>query len=111
MRPLHNAARAIQTCSDVQWRAWGQLGYSVRTGQPAFEHIFGMDQWEYRARNPEVNARFNASETSIVTQVANAVASAYDFSGFGRLVDVGGEPRRAAHRHPGGQPGAARGAV
>jgi hypothetical protein len=49
-----------------------------------------MDQWEYRARNPEVNAKFNASETSIVTQVANAVASAYDFSGFGRLVDVGG---------------------
>ena len=83
-------SRAIQTCSDVQWRAWGQLGYSVRTGQPAFEHIFGMDQWEYRARNPEVNAKFNASETSIVTQVANAVASAYDFSGFGSLIDVGG---------------------
>ena len=83
-------SRAIQSCSDVQWRAWGQLGYSVRTGQPAFEHIFGMDQWEYRARNPEVNAKFNASETSIVTQVANAVASAYDFSGFGSLIDVGG---------------------
>jgi hypothetical protein len=49
-----------------------------------------MDQWEYRARNPEANARFNASETSLVTQVANAVASAYDFSGFGRLIDVGG---------------------
>jgi hypothetical protein len=82
--------RAIQTCSDVPWRNWGQLGYSVRTGQPAFEHIFGMNQWEYRAANPEENARFNASETSVVTQVANAVASAYDYSGFGRLVDVGG---------------------
>jgi O-methyltransferase domain/Dimerisation domain len=88
--PASVRSRAIQTCSDVQWRAWGQLGYSVRTGRPAFEHIFGMDQWEYRARNPEANARFNASETSLVTQVANAVASAYDFSGFGRLIDVGG---------------------
>ena len=111
MRPLHIRSRAIQTCSDVPWRTWGQLGYSVRTGQPAFEHIFGMDQWEYRARNPEVNAKFNASETSLVTQVANAVASAYDFSGFGRLVDVGGEPWRAAHRDPKEQPGVARGAV
>ena len=35
---------AIQTCSDEQWRAWGQLGYSVRTGQPTFEHIFVMNQ-------------------------------------------------------------------
>ena len=83
-------SRAIQTCSDVQWRTWGQLGYSVRSGRTAFEHIFGMNQWEYRERNPEVNARFNASETSLVTQVANAVASAYDFSGISRLVDVGG---------------------
>ncbi len=83
-------SRAIQICSDVQWRTWGQLGYSVRTGQSAFEHIFGMDTWEYRARNPEANARFNASETSIVAQVANAISAAYDFSGFRTLVDVGG---------------------
>ena len=28
--------------------------------------------------------------TSLATQVANAIASAYDFSGLGILVDVGG---------------------
>ena len=44
--------RALQMCSDVQWRTWGQLGYSVRTGQPAFKQVHGMDAWEYRARNP-----------------------------------------------------------
>jgi len=88
--PVSVRSRVIHTCSDVPWRIWGQLSYSVRTGRPAFEHIFGMGEWEYRARNPEVNARFNACETSLVTQVANAVASAYDFSGFGRLIDVGG---------------------
>jgi hypothetical protein len=88
--PASLRSRAIHICSDVPWRTWGQLGYSVRTGQSAFEHVFGMDTWEYRARNPEVNARFNTSETSIVTQVANAVACAYDFSRLGRLIDVGG---------------------
>ena len=88
--PSSQRSRAIQTCSDVQWRTWGQLGYSVRTGQSAFKQVHGMDTWEYRARNPEVNARFNASETSLVTQVANAVASAYDFSGFRKVIDVGG---------------------
>jgi hypothetical protein len=65
--PASQRNRALQMFCDVQWRNWGQLGYSVRTGQPAFEHIFGMNQWEYRAANPEENARFNASETSIVT--------------------------------------------
>ena len=43
--PASVRSRAIQTCSDVQWRTWGQLGYSVRTGRPSLEHIFGMDQW------------------------------------------------------------------
>lgn len=82
--------RALQVCSDVQWRTWGQLGYSVRTGQPAFKQVHGMDAWEYRARNPEVAARFNAGMTSLATQAASAIASAYDFSGLGTLVDVGG---------------------
>ena len=28
---------AIHACGDVQWRTWGQLGYSVETGRSAFE--------------------------------------------------------------------------
>jgi O-methyltransferase/methyltransferase family protein len=88
--PASQRDRALQMCSDVQWRTWGQLGYSVRTGQPAFKQVHGMDAWEYRARNPDVDARFNAAMTSLATQVANAIASAYDFSGLGILVDVGG---------------------
>ena len=82
--------RVLQMCGDVSWRTWGQLGYSVRTGQPAFKRVHGMDAWEYRARNPELDARFNAAMTSLAGQVANAVVSAYDFSGFRTLVDIGG---------------------
>ena len=88
--PASQRDRALQVCGDVQWRTWGQLGYSVRTGQPAFNQVHGMDAWEYRARNPEVAARFNAGMTSLASQAANAIASAYDFSGLGILVDVGG---------------------
>lgn len=82
--------RALQMCGDVSWRTWGQLAYSVRTGRPAFKHVHGMDPWEYRAQNPESDAKFNASMTSLVTQVAKAVADAYDFSGLHTIVDVGG---------------------
>jgi len=52
--PVSQRDRALQVCGDVQWRTWGQLGDSVRTGQPAFKQVHGMDAWEYRARNPEV---------------------------------------------------------
>ena len=88
--PASLRSRAIQSCGDVQWRTWGQLGYSVRTGQPAFKHLFGMTPWEYRAQNPELEASFNAGMTGLATQVANAVVAAYDFSALGTLVDVGG---------------------
>jgi len=88
--PASQRDRALQMCGDVQWRTWGQLGYSVRTGQPAFKLVHGMDAWEYRTRNPVLNARFNAAMTSLAGQVANAIASAYDFSRFRTLVDIGG---------------------
>jgi uncharacterized protein (DUF433 family) len=41
--PVSLRDRALQVCGDVQWRTWGQLGYSVRTGQPAFKQVHDMD--------------------------------------------------------------------
>ena len=88
--PASLRERALQMCGDVSWRTWGQLSYSVRTGEPAFKQLHGMDPWEYRAQNPDADVRFNASMTSLAAQAANAIASAYDFSGFGTVIDVGG---------------------
>src|SRR5262252_1815100 len=42
--------------AEEQYRAWGEMLYSVRTGQPAFEHQFGMGVFEYFAQNPEPSA-------------------------------------------------------
>jgi SAM-dependent methyltransferase len=88
--PASLRGMAVYLCGDEHWRAWGHLGYSVRTGHSAFEHLFGTDPWEYRARHPETNAAFNAFMTGLVTQLADAVAAAYDFSGMRAVVDVGG---------------------
>jgi hypothetical protein len=35
------------------WRAFEQLGHSVRTGEPAFDHVWGMSNFDYWARHPE----------------------------------------------------------
>jgi len=72
------------------WRPWGELGHSVRTGEPAFDRVFGMPIFEYFAKMPEAAAVFDAAMTSISTWEAKAVVAAYDFPGIGTLVDVAG---------------------
>jgi hypothetical protein len=72
------------------WLPWGDLGHSVRTGQPAFDHVFGMPVFEYFAKMPEAAAVFDAAMTSISTVESKAVVDAYDFSKITTLVDVAG---------------------
>lgn len=74
----------------VNWHVWGALLHSVQTGQPAYEHIFGLTGWEYRAQHPETAALFDQFMTESTASVARTVATAYDFSATGTLVDVGG---------------------
>jgi hypothetical protein len=85
MRPL---ARTLN--DPAVWSAWGHLGHSVRTGDNAFEALHGVDVWAHRRAHPEQNAIFNDNMTALSSQVADAVATAYDFSGLSTVVDVGG---------------------
>jgi hypothetical protein len=73
----------------VSYQAFGGLEYSVLTGKPAFEHHFGMEFYEYLARNPEVGTLFDELMAWNTGPVAQVVA-AYDFSGVKTIVDVGG---------------------
>lgn len=70
--------------------AWKELASSVRTGRPAFVVAQGMPFFDYLRAHPEDAATFDAAMTSITAQIGEAVATAYDFSGLGTLVDVGG---------------------
>lgn len=72
------------------WRAWGALPHSVRTGETAFDHVHGVDNFAYLAAHPDFAAIFNAAMTSNTAASGAALTEAYDFSGLARLVDVGG---------------------
>jgi O-methyltransferase domain/Dimerisation domain len=74
----------------VTWRPWGELAYSVRTGKPAFDHVFGSPIFDYFSRHPDAAAVGNQAMTSTSAIDADAVVQAYDFSGIRTLVDVGG---------------------
>src|SRR5262245_26830873 len=74
----------------ITQEAWRDLLYSVRTGEPAFHHVFGMDSFSYMAQHPEEAANFDEAMSSFTTQIAVAVTAVYDFSTFHTVVDVGG---------------------
>jgi len=88
--PQSIAGYARFTAHDSTWRPWGQLSYSVKTGLPAFDRVFGMPVFEYFSRNPEAAAVFDDAMTSISTTEARAAADAYGFDGIETLLDVAG---------------------
>ena len=71
-------------------QAWGDLLHSVRTGEPAYHHVFGTDSFSHMAAHPEEAAIFDEAMAGFTRQIAEAAVEAYDFSRFGTIVDVGG---------------------
>ena len=73
-----------------QWQAWGSLSHSVRTGENAYRHVHGVGLWDYLVGHPEEAAIFDRAMTGGSRGVVEAIVSAYNFSAFGHVVDIGG---------------------
>ena len=73
-----------------RWRPFGELLYSVRTGQPAFPYVFGQKMFDYLIENPEADAIFNRSMTEMTISQGAAVADIYDFCQANMVIDIGG---------------------
>ncbi|GLZ42017.1 methyltransferase [Actinokineospora sp. NBRC 105648] len=70
------------------FRAWGDVLHTVRTGEPAFDHVFGEPFFEYLATHPEYNEIFN--RTMGVTDRPPEVLAEFDFSDARVVADIGG---------------------
>ena len=81
---------AIVASEEWHWRAYGHFIHSVRTGEPGFRQAHGCGFWEYLERHPQAAALVNDSISRAASFIAAAFVRAYDLSGIGRLVDVGG---------------------
>jgi 2,7-dihydroxy-5-methyl-1-naphthoate 7-O-methyltransferase len=68
--------------------AFTGLAHTVRTGQPAWEQVFGRPFWDYLDANPAISASFDA--TMAVDAGSAAVAEGYDWTGVEHVADVGG---------------------
>lgn len=76
---------------DWHWAACGEMAYSVKNGQPAFDHLYGKNLWQYFGEdNSTASHLFSTAMTSFSESVNQPIVEAYDFSTFHELVDVGG---------------------
>jgi C-methyltransferase len=71
-------------------RFWSRLPDCIRTGKSGIELETGKKPFEYLLGEPEVRECFNRAMTGVSNLVSQAIAAAYDFSDFVRIVDVGG---------------------
>ena len=80
----------IMRMEEYNWRPWGELLYSVKTGNSAFEKIFGMNLFEYLADNPEASHTFSEAMGVYTQNGAKGVLENYDFSSYRIIADIGG---------------------
>jgi hypothetical protein len=72
------------------WNSWGNLLHSVKTGENAFRHIYEVDPWTFRARDPRLSDIFDQAMSANAREVISSVLAEYDFSSFATIVDIGG---------------------
>ncbi len=88
---VHGSQRAVALMmGDEHYRSWGDLLYSVETGKPAFDHIYGKPVFDWLSEHAEEAKIFDAAMTGFHGPETQAMIEAYDYAGVNTLVDVGG---------------------
>ena len=75
---------------EEQDRCWDDLFETVRTGEPAFDRLYGQPLFAYLGQHPEQGEIFDAAMTGFSSRAMRAMLDAYDLSGVATLADVGG---------------------
>ena len=76
--------------SEEHGAAWSAPAYSVASGEPAFEHLYGRTLWEYLDDDRELNAIYRNAMTSLASHAAPEIAERLDLDGVRSVADVGG---------------------
>jgi len=70
------------------FRAWAEVLHTARTGEPAFDKVFGRSFYSYLEDHSEASELFN--RVMAVAGVVPPVTRAFDFTPHRHVVDVGG---------------------
>jgi hypothetical protein len=75
---------------EIATRSFDQLVYSLQTGSTGFERSFGAPLFDWLTANPVRASLFSDTMLGLHGMEPPAIASAYDFSAFHTIADVGG---------------------
>ncbi|MBE9043762.1 methyltransferase [Pleurocapsales cyanobacterium LEGE 10410] len=70
------------------WQMWKDILHSVKTGESAFEAVYGMSFEDYYEQHPEDAKNFDAAMKGALTLSDRSILDSYDFSGFKQVVDL-----------------------
>lgn len=82
--------RAAYTLLAAAFDAWACLDHSLRTGRPAFDHVFGRRYHDHLAETPEDAERYAGTQQAGERLEARALLGAYPWAELDTVVDVGG---------------------
>lgn len=85
MRPL-----ILMFGDELSVTLWQSLLHSVTTGEPGFEHVYGMQNFDYLARHPDKAKIFDDAMVSVSSMTNEAITQVYDFFSFDTIVDIAG---------------------
>lgn len=79
----------LQLLLGFMLRPLAETAHAVRTGEAAFARTFGAPLYQYLEQHPEIDEAFGRA-MNMLRVISGPITDAYDFSGIGTLVDIGG---------------------
>ena len=71
-------------------KVWGGLGHTVRTGEPAFDHVFGKPAFEWLEEHPGERTLLDQAQGVKAAGFAETILAACDLKVLRSICDVGG---------------------
>ena len=81
---------AIRHGAPWSWLPWGALIHAIRTGENAFEHVFGQSHWKYLNNHPDIQEGFSCSMAESTAMLSAEILDIVDFPENSTVIDVGG---------------------
>lgn len=72
------------------YRAFAEIPFTLRTGRPATQALFGQDLFDHLRQSPDEAAIFEAAMAGFSRYAAPGTVAAVDFGSSRHVVDVGG---------------------
>ena len=80
----------MQHLGSFNWGTFNELIHAVRTGDDAVTKVQGKGIYDYLSEHPDESELFTRSMSNLSELSIAPILSAYDFSKFGILADIGG---------------------